>query len=178
MQVGRVSEWFNPSCFTLEPAGTFGDTGRDTGRGPGFYTVDFAVLKDTRITESVRAQFRAEFFNITNHQNLALPVSTVFTTSRALSAPNTIPYGINSSAGTITSIVGTARQIQFALKLLFCSRDLGQQDCWGKPRRSQAWAPVLELKPNLQFQAAIVGILGKTFGVGVAGHLICPAEER
>jgi len=103
-----VNEWFNPACFALETAGTFGDTGRNTGRGPNFETVDLAVLKDTRITERLRAQLRAEFFNIGNHQNLGLPASAVFTTS-----------GVNPSAGVITNIVGTARQIQFALKLVF-----------------------------------------------------------
>ncbi len=108
VQVGHVNEWFNPACFALQAPGTFGNTGRDTGRGPDFGTTDIALLKDTKITESVRAQFRAEFFNIGNHQNLGLPAAAVFTTS-----------GVNPSAGTITNIVGTARQIQFALKLVF-----------------------------------------------------------
>jgi len=108
VQTGFVNEWFNPACFALQTPGTFGDTGRDTGRGPNFGTTDLAVLKDTKITESLRAQFRAEFFNIGNHQNLNLPASAVFTSS-----------GVNAAAGTITSIVGTARQIQFALKLVF-----------------------------------------------------------
>lgn len=108
VQVGQVNEWFNPACFALQTPGTFGTTGRDTGRGPDFGTTDIAVLKDTKLTESLRAQFRAEFFNIGNHQNLGLPAAAVFTTS-----------GVNASAGTITNIVGTARQIQFALKLVF-----------------------------------------------------------
>jgi hypothetical protein len=108
VQVGYVNEWFNPACFALQTPGTFGNTGRDTGRGPDFGTTDIALLKDTKITETLRTQFRAEFFNIGNHQNLGLPGAAVFTTS-----------GVNSSAGVITNIVGTARQIQFALKLVF-----------------------------------------------------------
>jgi hypothetical protein len=108
VQVGQVNEWFNPACFAVQAVGTFGTTGRDTGRGPGFGTTDLAVLKDTKITEGVRAQFRAEFFNIGNHQNLGLPASAVFTAT-----------GVNTSAGQITNIVGTARQIQLALKFVF-----------------------------------------------------------
>ena len=108
VQVGHVNEWYNPLCFALQTPGTFGNVGRDTGRGPNFGTTDIALLKDTKITEALRAQFRAEFFNIGNHQNLGLPAGAVFTTS-----------GVNAAAGTITNIVGTARQIQFAVKLVF-----------------------------------------------------------
>jgi Carboxypeptidase regulatory-like domain len=108
VSVGQINEWFNPACFSLEPFGTLGNTGRNTGRGPNFVNADFAVLKDTKITEAIGLQFRAEFFNILNHPNFGLPASAVFTSS-----------GRNSTAGKITSVVGTARQIQFALKLIF-----------------------------------------------------------
>ena len=100
----------------LQTPGTFGDVARDSGRGPGFGSTDIAVLKDTKINEALRAQFRAEFFNIGNHQNLGLPGSAIFTSSIN---PATGTNAINSSAGVITNIVGTARQIQFALKLVF-----------------------------------------------------------
>jgi len=68
-----VQEWFNPACYVPAPAGQIGNTGRDTLRGPGFFDMDLSLLKDTRLTEQVNLQFRAEFFNIFNHENFALP---------------------------------------------------------------------------------------------------------
>jgi len=35
--------------------------------GPGVNNWDMALLKDTKLTESVNLEFRAEFFNIFNH---------------------------------------------------------------------------------------------------------------
>jgi hypothetical protein len=106
-----VNQWFNPACFTLQPAGTLGDLGRDVATGPGLLTTDLALLKDTKIRESMNLQFRAEFFNIFNRANFGLPVATVFSSA-------TGPVE-NSQFGKITSIVGTPRQVQLALKLIF-----------------------------------------------------------
>jgi hypothetical protein len=39
------------------------------------------LLKDTSISEGLRAQFRAEVFNVANHANFALPAAGVFTAS-------------------------------------------------------------------------------------------------
>ena len=71
---------------------------------------DLAVLKDTKIREMMNLQFRAEFFNIFNHANFGLPAATVFSSAAGV---------VNSQAGKITTIVGTPRQIQLALKLTF-----------------------------------------------------------
>ena len=46
--------------------------------GPGLLDLDFSVIKDTRITEKLNAEFRAEFFNILNHTNLGQPVGSDF----------------------------------------------------------------------------------------------------
>jgi hypothetical protein len=106
-----VSHWYNPACFSLQPVGTFGNTGRNTLRGPGFFDTDISLSKDTRITEQFRLQFRAEFFNIFNHENFGNPNNNIFSASG----------NFNASAGTITaSNPGTTpRQIQFGLKLTF-----------------------------------------------------------
>jgi len=107
----KVGEWYNPQCYTLEPVGTLGNTGRNTLRGPGFFDTDFSLSKDTQINEQFRLQFRAEIFNIFNHENFGNPVNNVFSASGAY----------NASAGTITTtnVGSTPRQIQFGLKLNF-----------------------------------------------------------
>jgi hypothetical protein len=44
---------------------------RNLFRTPGFYNIDFSVLKDFRLPrEGMKLQFRAEFFNLLNHSNL------------------------------------------------------------------------------------------------------------
>lgn len=58
---------------TVANAGSFGDLGRNAIYGPRFWSVDFALSKDTRIFERLNLQLRAEFFNIFNHPNFALP---------------------------------------------------------------------------------------------------------
>ncbi|HTA71334.1 MAG TPA: hypothetical protein VK776_23770 [Bryobacteraceae bacterium] len=114
VQVGLVNEWYNPLCFTLEAPGALGNTGRNTVRGPSFVDTDIGIMKDTRIRETVSLQFRAEFFNIFNHTNLGLPTGGLGGASLFLGGGQR-----NGSAGQITSMVGTPRQIQFALKILF-----------------------------------------------------------
>ena len=42
-------------------------------RGPGYVNVDMAFSKTTAITERVKMEFRAEFFNIFNHANFLNP---------------------------------------------------------------------------------------------------------
>ena len=115
--LGTPTQWFNPAAFSMAAIGTLGNIGRDTVRGPKFNNTDIALLKDTKLTERVRVQFRAEFFNVLNHTNYRVPLNTVGTilyTGLANGKP--IP---NPNAGRITNIVGTPRQIQFALKFLF-----------------------------------------------------------
>jgi hypothetical protein len=111
--------WFNKACFTLPAAGTVGDLGKNTITSPGYVTTDFSLSKDTRIKERVTVQFRAEIFNILNHANFGIPSLNAFTAVNGLAgSPAGLP-GNAANAGQITSIVGTARQIQFGLKILF-----------------------------------------------------------
>jgi hypothetical protein len=111
--LGKVNDWFNAACFAAPPNGELGTLGRNTLIGPGFWDLDFAVMKNTRITEKLTAQFRVEAFNIFNHPDFNSPNPSLFTLGATGSA---IP---NPLAGQITSTVNAPRQIQFALKLLF-----------------------------------------------------------
>ena len=83
--------------------------GRNTERGPGFAQFDFSLLKTTKLDERKRLQFRAEFFNVPNHPNFAVP-SAVFHNP-------TFGKVLNTFGRTIA--FGTPRQIQFGLKFLF-----------------------------------------------------------
>jgi hypothetical protein len=98
-----------PQCFNLR-----GNAGRDILIGPGTSNLDFSVFKNNyikRISESFNVQFRAEFFNILNRANFAVPVlpdnTDIFDSTGA-------PTGV---AGLLTSTTTTAREIQFALKI-------------------------------------------------------------
>jgi len=110
---GSVTAWANPAAFSLPAAGTFGNLQRDFLPGPGTVVVDFATMKETQIKERVRLQFRAEFFNILNHPNFALPNASAFVQA-ADGGGNP-----NPTFGKITATTTSSRQIQFALKLLF-----------------------------------------------------------
>jgi hypothetical protein len=92
----------------------FGNLGRNVITGPDFKNVDFSVLKNTRITESLRIQFRTEIFDLLNQANLGQPgrVATVGSTSFGLITPT-------NGTRFPTSDSGSSRQLQFALKLIF-----------------------------------------------------------
>jgi hypothetical protein len=100
--------------------GTLGNVQRGLLRGPGLDNVDFSINKDTRLPflgEQGNLEFRAEFFNILNHPNFGMPNGTVFSGSSSNYGPySQAPSG---SAGVISTLVGTSRQIQFALKVIF-----------------------------------------------------------
>ena len=82
---------------------TYGNSGRNPLRGPGRINLDFSLFKQFAVRERYRLQFRAEFFNLFNTPQFDLPNAVIG----------------NPAAGVISSIVGTPRQIQFALHLTF-----------------------------------------------------------
>jgi hypothetical protein len=66
-------QWVNPAAFAQPAPGTYGNLPRNYLYGPGFADVDFSVIKNTKITERVNAQFRVELYNLFNRTNLAPP---------------------------------------------------------------------------------------------------------
>jgi len=98
-----INTYFAGYTFTTPPAtDPFGDLGRNAFRSPNLEQWDLAADKNFQIRESMRLQFRSEFFNITNHTNFGIPNTQM-----------------NSTAfGTIRTTF-PARQIQLALKLIF-----------------------------------------------------------
>jgi Carboxypeptidase regulatory-like domain len=80
-----------------------GNLGRNTFTGPSWWNLDFSLVKDTKLTERMQLQFRAEFFNIFNHPTFQNPGAT-------LGAGN---FGLSTATQT------TERQIQFGLRFMF-----------------------------------------------------------
>jgi hypothetical protein len=113
-----VQQWFNPAAFSAPYPGTFGNVGRDTLTGPGLTELDLALAKSTTIHERLRAQFRAEFFNVLNHSNFTTPNAVVFSSGATPKTP-TVAAAASPTAGVISATATTSRQIQFGLKLLF-----------------------------------------------------------
>lgn len=106
--LGTQTQWFNPNAFVLPAAGTWGNLGRGVFSGPGLADIDFSVFKNTTLSERVSLQFRTEFFNLLNRTNLGTPNATVFSGS-----------SFSPTAGLITTLATTPRQVQFGLKLIF-----------------------------------------------------------
>jgi hypothetical protein len=107
MESGRargtlVARYFNTDAFRVNAPGSFGTSGRNILRGPGFANVDFGLVKNVRLVQRHGVQFRVEVFNLFNRVNLGSPVNNV-------SAPN---FGQIISAGS-------PRVIQLALKYSF-----------------------------------------------------------
>jgi Carboxypeptidase regulatory-like domain/TonB-dependent Receptor Plug Domain len=124
--VGTVSCWFNPSAFALPVAGAYGDLGRNALPGPRYADFDFSVIKDTHITEQVAMEFKAELFNLFNHANFAVPTNTVGPNGAGgngdaiFQGRDTSGNGVLvGNAGGIFSTVGSSRQVQFSLRMLF-----------------------------------------------------------
>ena len=108
---GDPAHYINTAAFVLAPAGRYGNVGRNTLVGPGYFSTDVSLFKTLfRIRESFKAQVRAEAFNVFNRANFALPDVTTVVTQGGV---------VPSSAGVITHTSTPSRQLQFALKLLF-----------------------------------------------------------
>ena len=117
---GDPARWFDPNIFVAQPVGFFGNAGRNICRGPDFKNVDFLIMKNTRIGERVNIQFRAEFFNLTNHPNFGPPVNTPDPNGAGGTGEAVFAGGLLvPSAGRIFRTVNESRQIQFGLKIIF-----------------------------------------------------------
>jgi hypothetical protein len=115
--VGDPSCWFfvsaNTACKTLEPSladayqvtasGVVGNDGRNTLRGPHTNVFDFSLTRSFPIRESLALQFRWEVFNLFNAVLFGQPNGNI----------------TSGAAGSITTLSGDPRVMQFALRLSF-----------------------------------------------------------
>jgi hypothetical protein len=114
--LGNPNQWFDPKAFIAPPnnSGFFGNVGRDAYVGPGLVTWDFSALKETRIRERLKFQFRAELFNLLNRANFNTPNLITYVLLPGSTTPVQSP-----AAGLITSTTTTSRQVQFGLKMIW-----------------------------------------------------------
>ncbi|MEO8725314.1 MAG: carboxypeptidase regulatory-like domain-containing protein [Acidobacteriaceae bacterium] len=121
-------QWFAPSVcdptkaalcalgttFTVPFAGGtyhFGDLGRNSVIGPGFDNTDFSIIKNTKLTERLNMQLRAEAFDLFNHPNFGQPGRVALAGSTTFGAITSTRFPVGDS--------GSSRQLQFAVKLQF-----------------------------------------------------------
>ena len=112
---GGPDQYFDPSAFVLQPAGTLGNLGRGTLAGPNMRALDLALQKNFYIPgrgDGWRLQFRVEAFNVLNHANFGIPTLSAFAGDRDGEQPL-------SSLGIIRSTVTSSRQIQLGLRFAF-----------------------------------------------------------
>jgi len=61
----------------LDPGQWVGNVGRNILRSDGLNQVDFGIIKNTRLAENVRLQFRADMFNAFNSRNFGIPIGAI-----------------------------------------------------------------------------------------------------
>jgi outer membrane receptor protein involved in Fe transport len=122
--------YLNPAAFAMPAPGTYGNLARNALRGPGLFQLDMTLHKQFIVTEKTNLEFRAEFYNLFNRANFAVPPSSL---ANALgTGTNQIQPGQPFTAGAaggafgvINSTVekavglGAQRQIQLSLRVNF-----------------------------------------------------------
>jgi hypothetical protein len=100
-----IDRWFDTDQIKLPAQFSFGNLSRTSNsvRSDGIQQIDFSIFKEIKITERVKTQFRAEWFNFTNTPIFDNPATTVGA----------------GSFGRVTSTANSPRQTQLALKILF-----------------------------------------------------------
>jgi hypothetical protein len=103
----EVNQFFNTGAFVSpndQQLGTYGNASRGLIYGPAYANTDASLLKDFSLPETFKLQFRLEAFNTFNQVNFANPNS----------------FANAGGMGQIQSTVaGTGRQLQVALKLVW-----------------------------------------------------------
>jgi len=94
-----VTHWFDSTAYVVPGLGTQGTAGRNTIRGPGTQQVNLSLIKRFPIGRA-SVEFRAEIFNLLNHNNFGNPDTNIS----------------NSTVGTITS-ADDGRNMQIGLRL-------------------------------------------------------------
>jgi carboxypeptidase family protein len=98
-----VARWFNTAAYVVQPAGTWGNAGRNTVIGPGILNVDASIIRNFRLMRNKTLQFRIEAFNALNNPIWDDPNTTV----------------TNLLYGTINRTRKPMRELQLGVKFVF-----------------------------------------------------------
>jgi hypothetical protein len=69
--------YFNPAAFAVPANGTFGDSGRNTLRGPRLSVFNFSLAKGFHFKERFGLELRADFVNVFNHPSFQPPSNDI-----------------------------------------------------------------------------------------------------
>jgi hypothetical protein len=106
--IGAESPYYDPSAWAPVTEVRFGNTGRNSVRGPGWWNIDLGLFRRFPIGSKVNLEVRVEAFNLTNTPHFNNPVSWQGATN------------VNSSGFmTITSAQPDERQIRLGARLSF-----------------------------------------------------------
>jgi hypothetical protein len=88
----KRNQWWNPACYVYAPYGTLGNSGRNSLNNPNYFNLDFSIVKDTKLTETIKMQFRAEFFDILNHPNFTYGSQAYLMSTAGTVSPSNANY--------------------------------------------------------------------------------------
>jgi hypothetical protein len=100
---GTESQWFKTSAFSVPAFGSFGNTGRNTLTGPGFKSINAAIVKHIRLGTHDRARIdlRLEAFNLLSTVNFDLPNaflgSVWFGHILSAGSPRRVQFGVRAT---------------------------------------------------------------------------------
>jgi hypothetical protein len=112
--IGDPNRWFDASAFVLQPAGTYGNVGRNDLIGPDLRVVDLALVKRVPgidLGGDGRVELRVEVFNVLNRANFGPPSLVAFSGRDG--------EGPLASFGQIRATATAARQAQIGVRVVF-----------------------------------------------------------
>ncbi|MEP6995832.1 MAG: TonB-dependent receptor, partial [Acidobacteriota bacterium] len=95
--------WFDPNAYAAPAPYTFGNAKRNSLEGPDYSNLDLYLAKRFGIGKDLSIEIRLEAYNLFNHPNFGQPD----------------PFIDSDSGGTITSLAGPMRELQWGLRLYF-----------------------------------------------------------
>lgn len=113
----NIYHWYNPAAFGVPAPFTFGDTTQNNYYGPSYFDLDFDLMKNFKFAESKYLQFRVDAFNIFNNVNFAPPGGGVGGGYVNYSGSPGTSVGSPNFMQILAA--GPAREVQFALKIIF-----------------------------------------------------------
>lgn len=114
------NNWINPAAFAMPANDTFGNAGNGIVRAPGWWSIDMGLQKTVKLNERLKLDFRAEAFNIFNHDPFGDPSQLDFTSAGFGIINTTVNYNTNNdNIAPMNTGSGLPREIEFMVRLNF-----------------------------------------------------------